>query len=183
MIEDGFNLSETIEWKEIFDEVDKAAIPERQEKYIKLFHTTQCSRCRKFYTNQPFLCPNKLLQSNCVSFEKLNERRWEAFARDEQWWWRMYDMLVRVQEKGILTKCWNCGALNPNPNPKKRVCWMIEEKGCSPDSLLCPDCHDYYLIYNIDSNTRKCMKQGCHPKNTNRVSRSTPPSRSDRKRL
>ena len=163
MTEEGFYFSESIEWQNIFEEIDRADIPERQKKYMKFFHTTQCSWCQEFYTNEPFRCFYGKLQSNCDKFKKLNERDREIFAGDKKWWWRMYDMLVRVEEKGILTRCRNCFALNPNP--QKRVCWKMEEKDCVPDSLLCPDCHEGYLIYNINTNKKKCMKQGCKPKN------------------
>jgi curved DNA-binding protein CbpA len=137
----------------IIEEIERAAIPERQRKYMRLFQTTQCSYCKKFYT-QPFLCPNDLLESNCLFFEKLDERKREAFLRDEMWWWRMQDMIMRADEKGILTRCRKC--LYLNPNPQKRTCWH-----CGEDTLECPACKTL-LHYDIELNHWKCIRQGCN---------------------
>jgi hypothetical protein len=140
----------------VIEEVERAAIPERQRKYMKLFQTTQCSWCRKFYT-QPFLCPFKLLESNCVSFEGLTEKERDVFLRDERWWWRMQDMIIRVEEEGVLARCRKSGclALNPNPNPNKETCWK-----CGNDALSCPKCRTL-LRYGVDQNRWNCISAGC----------------------
>jgi predicted RNA-binding Zn-ribbon protein involved in translation (DUF1610 family) len=144
---------------EIIDEIEGAAIPERQKKYMRLFQTTQCSWCKKFYT-QPFLCPNELLESNCLSFDRLNEGEREVFLKDEMWWWRMQDMIMRAGERGMLGRCRKCFALNPNP--QKRTCW-----NCGEDTLECPArlkdgtiCKTL-LRYDIEKNDWKCISAGC----------------------
>jgi ribosomal protein L37AE/L43A len=145
---------------EIIEQVEKAAIPERRRNVIRIFQTTQCSWCRKFYT-QPFLCPYNKLQSSCISFDRLgNEERGQLLG-DEKWWWRMADMIQQVQERGIMAKCRECGALNPNP--KKPVCWH-----CGKDTLCCPHCQkrgqQFILRYNIEGEFWKCPNAGCSKK-------------------
>ena len=47
-------------------------------------------------------------------------------------------MILRVQDHGVIKRCWFCGSLNPNPD--KYVCWK-----CGKDSL------SGYNIYKISS--------------------------------
>jgi DNA-directed RNA polymerase subunit RPC12/RpoP len=136
----------------IIDEIERAAIPERQRKYINLFHTTQCSWCKKFYT-QPFLCPFPLLHSNCVAFVKLTEKERDDFLKDDKWWWRMQDMIERVEEKGVLARCRKSGCLCLNPNPRKDVCWRCGEP------LTCPKHHEVLLRYDMDGDYWRCRSQ------------------------
>lgn len=128
-------------------------VPERHRMILALFQTSQCSWCRKFYTNEPFLCPFGQLQSNCASFDKLSEI--------EGWWWREYkgekhlpriaDMIRQVEDKGIMAKCRDskCGALNPNP--QKSTCWV-----CGKQTLCCPQHPSLILRYNIKEDFWKC---------------------------
>lgn len=134
-------------------ETERATIPERRQKFVELFKTTQCSWCKKFYTQEPFICPFGRLQSNCIYFTKLDERDRERFLKEDKWWWRMQDMLLHVQEKGTMAKCTKCFSLNPNPQGK--VCWK-----CGHLLLRCPK-HDIVFVYNIDNGTWKCQAQGC----------------------
>lgn len=91
---------------EIIERVEKAAIPERLRNILRIFQTTPCSWCKKFYT-QPFLCPYGRLQSNCVSFDRLGNEERGRFLGDEKWWWRMADMIQQVQERGIMASAEN----------------------------------------------------------------------------
>lgn len=138
----------------IIDEIERAAIPERQRHYMSLFQTTQCSWCKKFYT-QPFLCPFPLLHSNCVAFVKLTEKERDELLRDDKWWWRMQDMIERVEEKGVLTRCRksSCLCLNPNPSIRKDVCWNCGEP------LTCPKHPEVLLRYDIDGDYWRCRLQ------------------------
>ena len=109
-----------------------------QERALKLFNTCQCSWCKLFYT-QPFLCVPGTLHSNCSFFKALSEQERQEIQiekRNWSWSWRAIDMILRVQDHGVLKKCWICGSLNPNPD--KYVCWK-----CGDDSL------SRYDIYNI----------------------------------
>ncbi len=132
---------------EIIEQVEKVAIPEWLRKAVRLFETTQCSWCKKFYT-QPFLCPYKLLQSNCWLFDRLDDSQRTQFVAQERWWWRMEDELQQVRRKGLMCRCRKCGALNPNP--KKRTCWRCEE-----DGLTCPK-DGALLAYDSNTNVWKC---------------------------
>jgi hypothetical protein len=145
---------------EIIEEIEQSNMSARQRKYTKIFQTTQCSWCRKFYT-QPFLCPFPLLHSNCMPFERLTEKEREAFLRDEKWWWRMQDMLVRVEEKGVLGRCRKKGCLALNPNPQGRACWE-----CGGLFLECPapKCDGVLLRYDIDGNYWQCRSASCNKK-------------------
>lgn len=142
---------------EIIEQVEKAAIPERLRNVLRIFQTTQCSWCRKFYT-QPFLCPYSRLQSSCISFDRLgNEERGQLLG-DKKWWWRMADMIQQVQERGIMAKCRECGALNPNP--QKAVCWH-----CGRNTLCCPHCREAPILrYDIERDFWKCPNAGCGKK-------------------
>jgi ribosomal protein L37AE/L43A len=139
----------------IIEEIEKAAIPERQRRYMSLFQTTQCSWCRKFYT-QPFLCPFPLLHSNCVPFDRLTDKERDVFLKDDTWWWRMQDMIVRVEEKGVLSRCRKCRYLNPNP--EKDVCW-----NCG-GTLTCPKHPKITLRYDIDGDYWQCRLAACNKK-------------------
>lgn len=144
---------------EIIEQVEKAAIPERLRKVVRIFQTTQCSWCRRFYT-QPFLCPYSRLQSNCVSFDRLGDEERRGLLGDEKWWWRMVDMIQQVQERGIMAKCRECGALNPNP--QKSVCWQ-----CGKDTLRCPNpkCEAKPILrYYIKEDIWKCPNASCSKK-------------------
>ena len=99
---------------EVIEKVEKYTISGHRQHIKTLFQATQCSRCRKFYT-QPFLCPPGRLQSNCISFNKLGDEERRRLMDDDKWWWRMADMIQNVQDKGIMGRCRECGALNPNP--------------------------------------------------------------------
>lgn len=123
------------------------------EKYLTLFKTSQCSWCRKFYTNQPFLCPPKKLQSNCTYFDGLFEipgwySREEEIKKYEQ---RIVEMMQEVERDGIMAKCRDskCGALNPNP--QHSTCWK-----CEKDTLHCPEHKSLILRYNIEENYWRC---------------------------
>ncbi len=121
---------------------------------MALFRTSQCSWCRKFYTNEPFLCPPQRLQSNCHFFDRLSEA--------EGWWWREYkgdehlprivDMMQQVENKGIMARCRDseCGALNPNS--QKTTCWK-----CGKHTLCCPQHPDLILKYNIGGDYWECL--------------------------
>ena len=136
---------------EVIEQVEKAAIPERLRKAVRIFQTTQCSWCSNFYT-QPFLCPYGRLQSNCFSFKRLGEEERRSLLGDEKWWWRMADMLQRVQEKGIIAKCRERGCFALNPNPQKSTCWQ-----CGKESLCCPGCKEEpFLRYDIEKDFWKC---------------------------
>jgi hypothetical protein len=115
--------------------------------------TSQCSWCKKFYTNEPFKCPSEQLQSNCVSFDKVIEviGWWTRETGCEIYLPRIIDMIQKVEEKGIMARCRNskCGALNPNP--QERTCWK-----CGNDTLCCPQHKSLMLRYNIDGNFWKC---------------------------
>jgi ribosomal protein L37E len=151
-----FDLSHA---SEIIEQVEKAAIPERLRNVVRIFQTTQCSWCRKFYTQEPFLCPARRLQSSCFYFDRLaNEERGQLLG-DEKWWWRMADMIQQVQDRGIMARCRECGALNPNP--QKAVCWH-----CGKDTLCCPECQQkrgmkLILRYNIERKRWKCPNTAC----------------------
>lgn len=135
---------------EVVNGTDRDILSERRREYVRLFSTTLCSWCRRFYT-QPFLCPREQLQSSCVPFEKLTDRDRGALLKEERWWWRMQDMIMGVDEKGILSRCRKCLALNPNPHLRR--CWS-----CGGLFLECPDprCR-VPLKYNIEGGYWKCM--------------------------
>lgn len=137
-------------------EIELASIPEKRREAIRLFQTTQCSWCRRFYTNEPFLCIPGRLQSNCIYIEKLKDEERTNLLREDRWWWRMADMIQRVQEKGVMAKCRLCFALNPNP--QKTTCWS-----CNGDGLLCPSCNEKpFLRYSITENKWKCPNTYCN---------------------
>ena len=124
-----------------------------RQKYLILFMTSQCSWCRKFYTNEPFKCPYNTLHSNCAAFDELIEvigwwTREDGCKKYEQ---RIFDMMQQVETKEIMTKCRDskCGALNPNP--QKPICWK-----CKKDTFHCPVHKSLVLRYNIEENYWKC---------------------------
>lgn len=119
---------------------------------LTLFHTSQCSLCKRFYSNEPFLCPPNQLQSSCASFDRFIEviGWWSRETEGEKYITRIVDMMHHVIAKGIMAKCRNlkCGALNPNP--QKPTCWKCGK------SLCCPQHPDLILIYHIEENYWKC---------------------------
>jgi hypothetical protein len=117
-----------------------------QERALKLFNTCQCSWCRLFYT-QPFLCVPGTLHSNCSFFKPLSEQErltLQTEKRNWSWSWRASDMILRVQDHGVIKRCWFCGSLNPNPD--KYVCWK-----CGKDSLNSYNIHKIYSDFDIPS--------------------------------
>ncbi len=124
---------------------------------IDAFQDTQCSWCKKFYT-QPFLCPFGILQSNCICFDELDADERRKLLLTERWWWRMIDRMLNVQEKGTMTKCRNPKCLALNPNPKKTVCWR-----CGEDTLRCPK-DGALLHYHIEGSFWKCSLTSCGKK-------------------
>ena len=111
-----------------------------RERTLTLFNTCQCSWCKLFYT-QPFLCVPGTLHSNCSFFKALSDQEkqvTQSEKRNWSWSWRAIDMVLRVQDHGVLKRCWFCRSLNPNPD--KYVCWK-----CGKDSL------SGYNIYKTSS--------------------------------
>lgn len=159
---------------EVIEQLAAAEIkvfPDRLRVYLALFQTTQCSWCRRFYT-QPMLCPERGLHSNCFFFDGLSEteRRW--LISDEKWWWRMVDMILEVRDRGIMAKCREPGCFALNPNPKKSVCWR-----CGHDSLRCPDrkCEARPILrYNIEQDYWKCPSAGHGAKYVYRIKKRAP---------
>lgn len=151
---------------EVVEQVEAAAIPERLRETIRTFQTSQCSWCRRFYT-QPFLCPYRRLQSSCVSFDRLGEEERRSLLGDEKWWWRMADTLQRVQERGIMAKCREPGCFALNPNPQKAICWQ-----CGRDSLRCPSCREAPILrYDSGKDFWKCPNASCSRKFAYRAKR------------
>ena len=74
---------------EVDERLETAAIPQRLRTFARLFQATQCSWCRRFYT-QPFLCPYRKLQSNCPLCARLEDKERMRLLGDEKWWWRMW---------------------------------------------------------------------------------------------
>lgn len=140
---------------EIVPKVERSSIHERLQKTIKIFETSQCSWCRKFYTSEPFLCPFRRLQSNCLYFDRLSDKDRKNLLEGEKWWWRMEDMIRQVTSKGKMAKCRNpeCGALNPNP--QKDECWRCHE------SLCCPIHLQLILSYHIEGDFWRCPDTSC----------------------
>jgi len=126
----------------------------RQQESVRLFAQTECSWCRKFYT-QPFLCPHGRLQSSCISRDNLNEEQRDSFLSERKWHFRIAEMLRQVREYGIMAKCRAraCGALNPNP--QNLVCWR-----CKRDTICCPR-DGLVLRYDIEGKFWKCTNAGC----------------------
>jgi ribosomal protein L37AE/L43A len=140
---------------EIIEQLEQAAIKEKLREAVKLFQTIQCSWCSNFYTNEPFLCPSRRLQSSCLYIKKLTANERKKLLGEDKWWWRMVDMVQQVQDKGILGRCRDCGALNPNP--QKYVCWQ-----CGESALCCPSCQESPVLrYDIQKDLWKCPSAGC----------------------
>lgn len=140
---------------DIIETVERAAIPEKRRAAIRVFQSTQCSWCSKFYTNEPFLCPPRRLQSNCFFVQRLDASKRRRLLGEERWWWRMSDMLQTAEDKGIIAKCRYCMALNPNP--QKISCWH-----CGKDALRCPECNAKpYLRFSTETNKWKCPNASC----------------------
>ena len=119
---------------------------------LTLFQTSQCSWCRKFYTNEGFLCPFGRLQSNCAAFDELSKAEawfWRE-ARQELLGPRISEMMGQVTNKGTLSKCryLECGVLNPNP--QKDACWKCGR------TLSCPRHPGLILRYSIEADIWRC---------------------------
>lgn len=118
---------------------------------VEIFSTARCSWCSKFYTNEPFLCPHRELHTACTSFSQLSPQDRDRLFNDDRWWWRMWDRLHQVQDKGILARCKVCGAINPNPGGNAK-CWS-----CGRNSLTCPTCPGPLMMrYNLDTDMLTC---------------------------
>jgi hypothetical protein len=136
------------------ERLEGVPVPKKILVSLELFKTMQCSWCRTFFT-QPFLCPHRKLQSNCVNLDKMDYEERERLLESEKWWWRIWDMIRNVQEKGTMCKCKKCGALNPNPQNQKYYCWS-----CNKGTFLCLYC-DVPLKYDIDRDEWSCSNAGC----------------------
>lgn len=144
----GFPLSETIE---------RAAIPGRHRVRLTAFQSMQCSWCRRFFT-QPFLCPPRRLHSSCFFCEKLSEEERDKFLDDEKWWWRIVDLVRWTENNGVIKKCVQCGALNPNP--EKLTCWQ-----CGHNIYdRCPNCGLPTLYFDLNTNFWRCSNAKCFGK-------------------
>jgi len=130
-----------------------------RERVLILFDTSQCSWCKLFYT-KPFLCVKGSLHSNCFSFKELSKtERVDIQIGVKEWVWRAYEMVLRVEDQGVLSRCRKCGVLNPNPD--KYVCWQCGEDLCCPEhktSVL------KYDIYDISGDYWKCRDSACRKK-------------------
>ncbi len=144
----GFSLSETIE---------RAAIPGRYRVRLTAFQSTQCSWCRRFFT-EPFLCPDRKLHSSCFFFKKLPEEERDKFLNDEKWWWRIVDLVRWTENNGVIKKCVQCGALNPNP--EKLICWNCVHNIYD----RCPNCGLPTLYFDLDINLWRCSNAKCFGK-------------------
>jgi curved DNA-binding protein CbpA len=145
----GIPLSETIE---------RAAIPAQYRVRLAAFQSMQCSWCRRFFT-QPFLCPYRLqLHSSCFFFEKLSEEERDKFLDDKNWWWRIVDSVRQTENNGVIKKCVQCGALNPNPD--KLTCWR-----CGHNIYdRCPSCKLPTLYFDLDTTCWRCSNNYCSGK-------------------
>jgi ribosomal protein L37AE/L43A len=142
----GVPLSETIE---------KAAIPGQYRVRLTAFQSMQCSWCRRFFT-QPFLCPHRSqLHSNCFFFVELSGEERDKLLDDEKWWWQIVDLVRQTENNGVIKKCVQCGALNPNPD--KLTCWK-----CSHSIYdRCPSCKLPTLYFDLDANYWRCSNNYC----------------------
>jgi len=67
-------------------------------------------------------------------------------------------MIQQVHQRGIMAKCRECGALNPNP--QKVTCWQ-----CNRNTLSCPRCREAPILrYDIDRDFWECPNAGCGKK-------------------
>jgi len=145
----GVPLSETIE---------KAAIPGQYRVRLAAFQSMQCSWCGRFFT-QPFLCPHRSqLHSSCFFFSKLSEGERDKFLDDDKWWWRIVDLVRQTENNGVIKKCVQCGALNPNPD--KLTCWNCDHSIYD----RCPSCRLPTLYFDLDTNYWKCSNNYCSGK-------------------
>jgi curved DNA-binding protein CbpA len=120
---------------------------------VVLFNSTQCSWCKKFYTEKPCLCPFNRLESSCLYFDELGVVERDILLHDKKWWSPMENMLRQVQNKGKMSRCRKCWALNPNP--RVDVCWQCHE------SLCCPKHRHLKLDYNIETMSWSCPDPCC----------------------
>lgn len=134
--------------------IERAAIPGRHRVRLTAFQSMQCSWCRRFFT-QPFRCPDRKLHSSCLHFDRLSEEERDRFVNDEKWWWRMVDLIRWTENNGVLKKCVQCGAFNPNP--RKSTCW-----NCGHSIYdRCPNCGLPTLHFDLDSNLWRCANARC----------------------
>lgn len=144
----GSPLSETIE---------RAAISGRYRVRLTAFQSMQCSWCRRFFT-QPFLCPDRKLHSSCFFFDRLSDEERDNFLDDEKWWWRIVDLVRWTENNGVIKKCVQCGALNPNP--EKLTCWR-----CGHNIYdRCSNCGLPTLYFDLDINLWRCSNAKCYGK-------------------
>lgn len=117
----GCHFSTKLEILETIKPIERTKAYYRWQPKIEIFKKTQCSWCERFYTTQPFLCPERKLQSSCFFFKNLSSDQREKFLQDEKWWWRITDLVDRVEKEGWIKWC-PCGSANPNP--VKPNCWL-----------------------------------------------------------
>lgn len=146
-----FTASRTVPTKEA--EAKPRAKPSNMPLTVVLFYSTQCSWCKKFYTEKPCLCPFNRLESSCLYFDELGVVERDILLHDKKWWFRMENMLRQVQNKGKMSRCRKCWALNPNP--RVDVCWQCHE------SLCCPKHRHLKLDYNIGTMSWSCPDTSC----------------------
>jgi len=146
------------------EKIERATIPERYRVRLAAFQLMQCSWCKLFFTQEPFLCPYKGKQhSSCFFIERNNENKLSEEERnklldDEKWWWRIIDLVRQAENNGVIKKCVRCGALNPNPD--KTTCWK-----CKNNILdRCPNCSLPTLYFDLDDNCWKCSNAICYGK-------------------
>ena len=120
---------------------------------VALFSSTQCSWCKKFYTEKPCLCPLNRLESSCLYFDELGAVERDILLHDKKWWFQMENMLWQVQNEGKMSRCRKCWALNPNP--RVNVCWQCHE------SLCCPKHRYLKLDYDIETMSWSCPDTSC----------------------
>ena len=145
----GFPLSERVE---------RAAIPARYRVRLAAFQAMQCSWCKRFFT-QPFLCPHRLqLHSSCFFFDGLPTEERDKLLDDETWWWRIVDLVRRTENDGVIKKCAECGALNPNPD--KLICWKCGRAIYD----RCPSCGLTTLYFDLDTSHWRCANNYCSGK-------------------
>jgi len=141
------------------EKIERATISERYRVRLAAFQSMQCSWCRRFFT-QPFLCPNRKLHSSCFFFDKLSEEERDTFLNDEKWWGIIVDLVRQAENNGVIKKCVNCGALNPNP--EKFVCWNCKHN--IYDRCPNPSCGLPTLYFDLEDNCWKCSNAICYGK-------------------
>ncbi len=158
---DPSRVSETI-W--IIEAVEAIKVTESLRRSLRIFQGTQCSWCKKFYTQEPFQCPHRRLQSNCISFDRLDEEERASRLGNEKWWWKVYDMVQQVKEKGVMARCRVCGAFNPNPNRLTLMCWRCQEHSLGCPALYRGTICGTLLEYDTEKDIWKCRNAACSKK-------------------